>query len=54
MDFSNLDFEAIDTNVLPDETKEQEEATVAAVEGNGATEGKLADEGHVNDVVTAP
>nr|POE64215.1 hypothetical protein CFP56_58945 [Quercus suber] len=54
MDFSNLDFEAIDTNVLPDEAKEQEEATVAAVEGNGATEGRLADEGHVNDVVTAP
>lgn len=54
MDFSILDIEAIDTDVLTDEAKEQEEATADAVEGNGATEGGPTDEVHVNEVVTAP
>jgi len=54
MDFSNLDFKAIDTDVLTDEAKEQEEATADAVKGNGATEGGPTDEVHVNKVVTAP
>ena len=59
MDFSNLDFEAIDTEVLADEAKEQEEVTVAAVECDGATEGGPAkearmDEGNVDEVIAAP
>ena len=54
VDFSNLDFKANDTDVLADEAKEQEEATKAAIEGNGATEGRPTNEGHVDEVVTAP
>ena len=59
MDFSNLDFEAINTNVLVDEAKEQEEATAVVVKGDGATEGgptdeTHVDEGHVDEVVVAP
>ena len=54
VDFSNLDFKAIDTDVLVDEAKEQEEATKAAIEGNGATEGRPTNEGHVDEVVTGP
>lgn len=49
-----LDFEAIDTEVLVDEANEKEEATVVAVEGDGATEGGPTDEGHVDEVVIAP
>ena len=61
VDFLNFDFEAIDTEVLADETKEKEREaiTVAVVEGDGATEGGLADEayvdeGHMDEVVAAP
>ena len=43
VDFSNLDYKAINTEVLADEVKEQEEATVAAVEGDGAIKGKPMD-----------
>ena len=31
VDFSNLDFEKIDTKILTDETKEQEETEVDAI-----------------------
>ena len=54
MDFSNLDFEAINTDVLADKAKEQEEATTTTIEGNGTTEGRPTNEGHVDEVVTAP
>ena len=59
VDFSNLDFKAIDTKVLVDEAKEQGEATVATVGGDGATKGGPTDEarvdqGHVDKVVAAP
>ena len=59
VDFSNLDFKAIDTKVLVDEAKEQGEATVAIVGGDGATKGgptdeARVDEDHVDKVVTAP
>ncbi|KAK9993902.1 hypothetical protein SO802_023605 [Lithocarpus litseifolius] len=33
MDFSNLDFETIDTEILADEAKEQKEATTTASGG---------------------
>ena len=59
MDFSNLDFEAIDTKVLVNEAKEQGEATTTAVGGEGATKGgpmdeARVDEGHMDKVVAAP
>ena len=54
MDISNLDFEAINTDVLADKAKEQEEATTTTIEGNGTTEGRPTNEGHVDEVVTAP
>nr|POE52748.1 hypothetical protein CFP56_23161 [Quercus suber] len=58
VDFSNL-FEAIDTEVLADEAKEQGEATAATVGGDGATKGgptdeARVDEGHVDEVIAAP
>ena len=59
VDFSNLDFEAIDTKVLVNEAKEQGEATTTAVGGEGATKGgpmdeARVDEGHMDKVVAAP
>ena len=54
MDFSNLDFKAIDTEALADEANEQEEATTAAVGGDGATEGGLMDEARVDKVIATP
>ena len=54
VDFSNLDFEAINTDVLADKAKGQEEATTTTIEGNGTTEGRPTNEGHVDEVVTAP
>ena len=58
-DFSNLDFEAIDTEVLVNGAKEQGEATTIAVVGEGATKGgptdeARMDEGHMDKVVVAP
>ena len=62
-DFANLDFEAIDTEILADETKEKEDETVAEVansaERDGTTASRVADEthmdeGHVEEVVSAP
>nr|POE91549.1 hypothetical protein CFP56_23741 [Quercus suber] len=38
MDFSNLDFEAIDTEVLAEEAKEQKETTIVTAGGEGATD----------------
>lgn len=61
MDFLNLDFKAIDTEVLTNETneKEGEHITTTVVEGDGATEGgptdkAHVDEGHVDEVIVAP
>ena len=61
VDFLNFDFEAINTEVLTNETKEKEgEAiTVVVVEGDGATKGgpvdkDHVDEGHMDEVVAAP
>lgn len=54
MDFSNLDFETIDTEVLANEAKEQEEATAVVVEGDGATEGGPMVEGCMDEVIAAP
>nr|POE60932.1 hypothetical protein CFP56_32069 [Quercus suber] len=68
VDFTNLDFKAIDTKILADETKEKEDETVAeainVVEGDGTivgdtTAGGVMDEahmdmGHVKEVVSAP
>lgn len=60
VDFANLDFEAIDTEILADETKEKEDETVAnANKGDDTITGGVADEthmdeGHVEEVVSAP
>ena len=66
--FANLDFEAIDTEILTDETKEKEDETFAEatdpVEGDdivigGTVAGGVTDETHmdvgqVKEVVNAP
>ena len=51
VDFLNFDFEAINTEVLANETKEKEgEAiTVVVVEGDGATKGGPVDKAHVDE-----
>ena len=56
VNFLNLDFKAINTKILADETKEKEGEAITAVvvEGDGATIGGLVDQGHVKEVVTAP
>ena len=59
-DFANLDFEAIDTQILADETKEKEgETIVNAIESDGTATSGVVDEahmneGHVKEVVTTP
>ena len=59
-DFANLDFKAIDTEILADEAKEKEGEIVAnAAERDGtATYGVVdeayMDEGHVEEIVTTP
>ena len=51
VDFSNLEFEKIDIEILADKAKEQEEAKVDAMEkdpaGKEVTEGKDIDESTV-------
>ena len=60
VDFANLDFEAIDTKILADKTKEKEgEGVVDAAKGDGIAMGRVVDEscldeGHVEEVVIAP
>jgi len=49
MDFSNLDFETIDTEILANEAKEQEEAT--AIGGTDATITEGTDLGHRDEIV---
>ena len=59
-DFSNLDFEAIDTEILANETNEKEDEPIAeAIEGDdaaivGAIDETHMDEGHIEEVVVAP
>nr|POE62640.1 hypothetical protein CFP56_74183 [Quercus suber] len=62
-DFANLDFEAIDTEILADEANEKEGETIAeatdVVEGKCATTGGATDEaqtevGRVEEIVSAP
>lgn len=54
MDFSNLDFEVIDTKVVADEAKQQEETTVVADGGDGATDAGPTKQGHEDEVIVAP
>ena len=63
VDFANLDFEAIDTEILADEANEKEGETIAeaneVVEGEGATIGGANDNaqteaGHVEEILSAP
>lgn len=54
MDFSNLDFEAIDTKVLAEEAKEQEETTIVAVGGRGATDAGQANPGQGDEAIARP
>ena len=59
-DFANLDFEAIDIEILANKTKEKEgETIVDDVEGDGTTlrgvvDEAHMDEGHVKKVITSP
>ena len=60
VDFANLYFKAIDTEILADETKEKEDETIVdAVEGDGTIVGGVVDEahmdeGHIKEVANAP
>ena len=60
VDFANLDFEAIDTEILADKTKEKEGETIPNdVERDGTATGGVVDEahmdeGHVEEVITIP
>ena len=54
VDFSNLDFEVIDTEVLVDEAKEQEKTTTTvAIGGEDATDAGGVDPGQ-GDKAVAP
>nr|POE75828.1 hypothetical protein CFP56_05098 [Quercus suber] len=59
-DFANLDFEAIDTEILATKTKEKEGEIVADVaKGDGTVTGGVVDEAqmdevYVEEVVTTP
>ena len=59
-DFANLDFEAINTKILVNKTKEKEgEAVTDVAERDGTNVGGAMDEahmdeGHVEEVVIAP
>lgn len=55
MDFSNLDFETIDTEILANEAREQEEAAATAVVGgDDAIDAGRVDQGHEDEIVTTP
>ena len=62
-DFANLDFEAIDTEVLADKANEKECETIAkatdVVESEGAATGRATNKaqteaGHAEEIVSAP
>ena len=59
-DFANLDFEAIDTEILANEKEDETIAKVTdAAEGDNTTTGGVAnethiDKGHVEEAVSAP
>ena len=54
VDFSNLDFETIDIEILADEAKEQEEATATAIREDNAMDAKRIDQGHEDEDVATP
>nr|POE56007.1 hypothetical protein CFP56_61153 [Quercus suber] len=63
VNFANLDFEAIDTEILADEANKKEGETIAeatdVVEGEGAaargaTNEAQTEAGHVEEIVSAP
>ena len=54
VDFSNLDFETIDMEVLVDEAREQEEATTVASGGEDAPDVGRADKGQGDDAIAPP
>ena len=60
VDFANLYFKAIDTEILADETKEKEDETIVdAAKGDGTTASGVVDEahmdeGHIEEIVNAP
>ena len=51
VDFSNLDFEKIDIEILADKVKEQEEADVDAVGGKDAVVTGRTDLGRMDEAV---
>lgn len=54
VDFSNLDFKVIDTEVLADEAKEQEETIVVANGADGATDARPTKQDHEDQIIVAP
>ena len=54
MDFSNLDFETLDIEILADEAKEQEEATATAIREDNAMDAKRIDQGHEDEDAATP
>ena len=58
VEFSNLDFETIDIEILVDEAKEQEEVTATATakvaERDNATDARQTNQGHEDEVIIAP
>ena len=54
VDFSKLDFETIDIEILANEAKEQEEATTTAIREDNAKDAKWTDQGHEDEDVATP
>ena len=54
MDFSNLNFEAIDNKVLANKAKEQEETTTATARGGGAADARWADPSQGDKAIAPP
>nr|POE84174.1 hypothetical protein CFP56_78606 [Quercus suber] len=59
VDFSNLDFETIDIEILVDKVEEQEEVTVAtavaeAAGRDDATDPRQINQGHEDEAIIAP
>ena len=54
VDFSNLDFETIDIEILANEAKEQVDATTAIAEGKDAADAGCVDPGQGDEVVCSP
>nr|POF02875.1 hypothetical protein CFP56_10932 [Quercus suber] len=54
VEFSNLDFETIDTEVLANKAREQEEAAAVVVGGEDAPDAGRADQGQGDEAIAPP